>query len=123
MNAMRLIPICLDNQKTRKISTKQIPEMNLSEAKTDNRRSKVRYSHHTCMKLLTRKQKTPTAGTSAERIRLPSIWQQMQKPSPTAGGSTERIRLPGSRQHQSRYEAKYHEQLQLQIQFQLQLRP
>jgi len=52
---------------------------------------------NTCMKLLTRKQKTPTAGTSAKRIRLPSVRQQMQK-TPTAGTSTEMIRLPSVRQ-------------------------
>jgi hypothetical protein len=54
--------------------------------------------HLTCMKLLTRKQKTsPTASASAETIRLPSVGQQMQKTSPTAGASVNRIRLPGAR--------------------------
>jgi len=66
------------------------------------------------MKVLMRKQKTPTAGASAERIRLPSIRQQMQKTSPTAGASAERISLPGARQQQSRNQAKYLQQLQLQ---------
>jgi len=59
------------------------------------------------MKLLTRKQKAPTAGASAERIRLPSVQQQMQKTLPTAGTSAETIRLPGTRQQQSRNHAKY----------------
>jgi hypothetical protein len=67
------------------------------------------------MKLLTRKQKTPTAGASAERIRLIRVRQQMQKTSPTAGASAERIRLPGARQQQSRNQAKYREQFQLQL--------
>ena len=103
----------------RNMSRKQIPEMSLSEDKIVNLRY-VRDPNLTCMKLLTRKQKTPTAGASAERIRLPSIWQPMKKTSPTAGTSAERIRLPSVRQQQSRNQAKYREQLQ--FQFQLQLR-
>ena len=85
MKAMRLIPICWKYQKTRNISRKQILEMSLSEGKTVNLRSLVRDSHLPWMKLLMRKQKTPTAGTSAKMIRLPSVRQQMQKTSPTAG--------------------------------------
>jgi len=65
------------------------------------------------MKLLMQKQKTPTAGASAERIRLPSVQQQIQKTSPTAGASAERIRLPGAGQQQSRHQANSRQQLQL----------
>jgi hypothetical protein len=66
--------------------------MSLSEDKTVNLHSLVRDPHLTCIKLLTRKQITPTDGPSAERIRLPSVRQQKQK-TPTAGTSTERITL------------------------------
>jgi len=77
--------------------------------------------NHTCIKLLTRKQKTATAGASAERTRLPRVQQQMQKISPTTGATAERIRLPGARHQQSRNEAKYCGQFQFQLQPQLQL--
>jgi hypothetical protein len=84
-----------------------IPEMSLSEDKIVNLRRLVRDPHLTCMKLLTTKQKTLTAGTSAERIKLPSVPQQMQKTFPIAGASAERITLPGVWQQQSRNHAKY----------------
>jgi len=96
------------------MSKKQIPDMSLSVIVNPVRRYVID-PHLTCVKLLTRKQKTPTDGASAERIRLPSIWQHMQKTSPTAGASAERIRLPGALQLQSRNQAKYHQHLQLQL--------
>jgi hypothetical protein len=68
------------------------------------------------MKLLMRKLKTPTAGTSAQWIRLPSVRQQTQKTSLTAGASIERTRLPGARQQEPRIQTKYSQQLQLQLQ-------
>jgi len=95
MEAMRLT--CSDYQKMMNISKKYIPEMSLSEDKIVNLLSSVRDPHLTCIKLLTRKQKTPTAGASAKRIRLPSVRQQKQK-TPTAGASAERIRLLSIRQ-------------------------
>jgi len=86
------------------MSKKQILEMSLSEIVNLHRY--VGDPHSTWMRLLTRKQKAPTAGVSAEMIRLPSVGQQMQKTLPTAGASTERIRLPGARQQQSSNQAK-----------------
>jgi hypothetical protein len=49
------------------------------------------------------------------------LLMRKQKTSPTAGTSAERIRLPGARQQQSRNQAKYREQPQIRLQFQIQL--
>jgi hypothetical protein len=111
----------LDYQKIKNMLRKQIPEMSLSNNKIVNLRREVREPNLTCMTLLMKKQTMPTAGASAERIRLPRVWQQMQKTSTTASASAERIRLPGVRQQQSRNQVKSREQLQLQHQFQFQL--
>jgi hypothetical protein len=92
----------------------KIPEMSLSEIV--NLRRQVRDPHLTCMKLLMRNQKASrTASASAGRIRLPSVWQQMQNTSPTAGASAEWITLPGARQQQSRNQGKFRQHLQLQL--------
>jgi hypothetical protein len=93
--------------------------MSLFEVKIVILRRYVRDPDLTCMKLLTREQKTPTAGASAEWIRLPHVRQQMQNTTPTGGTSAERIRLPGARLQQSSYYAKYRQYLQLQLQLQL----
>jgi hypothetical protein len=71
--------------------------MSLSEDTIVNLCRSVRDPHLSCMKMMTRTQKTTTAGASAERIRLPSVQQQMQKTLPTAGTAAERMRLPGAR--------------------------
>jgi len=94
-----------NSQKMKNILKKQISELRLS--KIVNLCSWVRDPNITRKKLLMRKQKMPTAGASAERIRLPSIRQQMQKTSPRAATSAVRMRLCGAPQQQSRNQAKY----------------
>ena len=96
MAAMR--STCLDYQKITNMSMKQILEMSLSEI--INLHQEVSHPPHTWMKLQTRIEKMPTASASAQKIRLPSVQQQMQKKSPTASISAEGIRLPGAWQQQ-----------------------